>query len=101
MSVQQCLLDRKVQVEQYAGSSLTTPHLVSLQVFNSTAVKWWLDNGADTKKKNWSSGTFYDTAVMFKNKVCTADDKAIESEAEAQLAAASTNELNRKLLFQI
>jgi len=70
MSVQQLLLDRKVPVESYSGSSFYMSHLVPFMVFNATAVKWWLDNKADINKKSWFTGTFYDTSVMFNNKVC-------------------------------
>jgi len=70
MSVQQLLLDRKAEVEVYAGSSFTMTHMIPFVVFNPTAVQWWLDNKADVNRKCWFTGNFYDTAVMFKNRVC-------------------------------
>jgi len=70
LSVQQLLLDRKAEVEVYAGTSFTMSHLLPFMCFNATAVQWWLDNKADINKKCWFTGNFYDTAVMFKNRVC-------------------------------
>ena len=55
---------------RYGGSSFYQSHLIPFMCFNETAVKWWLDNKADINKKCWFTGTFYDTAVMFNNKVC-------------------------------
>ena len=85
MSVQQLLLDRKEEVEVYAGSSFTMTHMIPFVVFNATAIQWWLDNKADTNRKCWFTGTFYDTAVMFKNQVCidTYNDWLLMRGAEA------------------
>jgi len=85
MSVQQTLLDRKAQVETYAGCSYHHTHMIPFLVFSPTAIQWWLDNKADVNKKNWFTGTFFDTAKMFKNQVCidTYNDWLLMQNAES------------------